>query len=112
MKRILVLAATAILLAGCGVGNYSVSSGKTDAAELSVTAPEKYAVKVCVDDNTYDIETVKASGFKTKRDIKKTAKNTIRIEPGTHEIKIYQGDNQVYTKKHVFSNDEHKVIEL
>lgn len=112
MKKLLILAAAVLMLAGCGVGNYSVSSGKADASELSITAPTKYAVKVCIDDNTYDVETVKTSAFKTKKDIKKTAQNTIKVEPGTHEVKIYKGENQVYSKKHVFSNDEHKVIEL
>jgi len=112
MKKIPVFAAAVLLLAGCGVGNYSVSSGKSDAAELSVTAPAQLAVKICVDDKVYSVETVKTSSFKSKRDIKKTAQNTIKVEPGTHDVKIYQGENLVYSKKHVFSNDEHKVIEL
>lgn len=112
MKKLLILAAAVLMLAGCGVGNYSVTSGKSDASELSITAASKYGVKVCIDDNTYNVETVKTSSFKTNRNIKKTSQNTIKVAPGTHDVKIYQGENLVYTKKHVFSNDEHKIIEL
>ncbi|MCQ2183127.1 MAG: hypothetical protein MJY89_06970 [Bacteroidales bacterium] len=112
MKKLLILAAAVLMLAGCGVGGYSIASGKLASSKLSVTAPAAYAITVHVDDNIYNISTVKTSAFKNKVDLKETAKNTIKVEPGTHEVKIYIGDRRVYSKKHVFSDGEQKVIEL
>lgn len=112
MKKILTIVAAVLLLAGCGVGNYSTSSGKSDSAALSVNAISAYMVTVNIDGQDYAVETVKTVSYKTKSTIKKTAQNTIKLAPGTHEVKIYKGTELVYSKKHVFSNGEHKVIEL
>lgn len=77
MKKLFVFAAFIITLTGCGVGTYSVQSGVEDAAFISFTDDVKQAIVVSVDNNTYNVETVKQNAYKSGRNIKQTALNTI-----------------------------------
>ena len=58
----------------CGVGSYSVSSGRDDVAYISLEANEQYPVVVTVDGTTYDTFTVKKIAHKTRRDITRKRK--------------------------------------
>ena len=112
MKKSMITAALTILLTGCGVGNYSVQSGVEDAAFISFTDDAKQDITVSVDDRTYYVKTVKQKAYKSGRNIRKTALNTIRITPGQHEVKVLLNGNDVFDKKLFISIGEHKIIEL
>ena len=112
MKKSMITAALTILLTGCGVGNYSVQSGVEDAAFISFTDDAKQDITVSVDDRTYYVKTVKQKAYKSGRNIRKTALNTIRITPGQHEVKVLLNGNDVFDKKLFISTGEHKIIEL
>lgn len=112
MKKIMIFLLGALLLTGCGVGTYSVSSGKEDKSELSFTFKDKADITVTVDNDTFNIQTVKDKVYKKNRDIKKTSLNTISLTPGTHEVKVVKNGTEVFNKKLFLSNAEHKVIEL
>ena len=112
MKKILIALIGALLLAGCGVGNYSVSSGKADEAMLSFVSESKTPVTVTVDNSTYNVETVKAKAWRTDRKIKKTAQNTIVVTPGQHTVVVVMNGREVCNKKVFISVQEHKIIEL
>lgn len=96
----------------CGVGNYSVSSGREDVAYISLEANESYPVVVTVDGTSYDTFTVKKIAHKTRRDIKKTAKYSIKTTPGTHDVKVTKDGAEIFAKKVVISISETKIIEL
>lgn len=100
------------MLTSCGVGTYSVQSGVEDAAFISFTDEEKQEIVVSVDNNTYNIETVKQKAYKSGRDIKQTALNTIRLTPGQHTISVTLAGEQVYSHKVFLSAGETKIIEL
>ena len=112
MKKLVVAAISAILLSGCGVGTYSVTSGKADEGSLSFTSADKTPITVTVDDATYDIVCVKEKTWKRDRDIKQTAKNTIIVTPGSHAVKVTVNGNEIYSRTLFISASEHKVIEL
>lgn len=112
MKKLIIAAIALLSLASCGVGNYSVTSGKGDAAAISFTTPKTTPIVVTVDDNTYTLDSVKDKAWKTDRKIKPTAKNTIKTTPGAHDVKVEMNGQVVFTKKVFLSADEHKVIEL
>ena len=112
MKKIIIAAISALLLTSCGVGSYSVSSGKADEAAISFTTAKATPITVTIDDATYDLSSVKDVAWKTDRKIKKTAKNTIYLTPGTHNVTVVIAGNQVYSKKLFLSASEHKVVEL
>jgi hypothetical protein len=101
-----------MLLTGCGVGNYSVQSGAEDAAYISFTDNVKQDVTVTVDNQTYTVKTVKQKAYKSGRNIKQTALNTIKIVPGQHEVKVVINGTDVFSKKLYLSTGEHKIIEL
>lgn len=101
-----------MLLTGCGVGNYSVQSGVEDAAFISFTDNVKQDITVTVDGQTYNIKTVKQKAYKSGRNIKQTALNTIKIGPGQHDVKVLMNGADVFSKKIVVSTGEHKIIEL
>lgn len=103
---------TALLLAGCGVGVYSHSSGMEDKSEISFVAERKSDVEVTVDDRTYSVQTVKQKDWKKSRKIKKTVLNTIVLPVGQHSVTVSMDGKVVFTKKIFVSNGEHKVIEL
>lgn len=112
MKRLIVIVLSAALLAGCGVGSYSVSSGMSDEAAISFKATSKYPVKVIVDDKEYNVETVFAKGFKKDTRIKETAQNTIRLPKGQHTITVYADGREIYRKQVLLDATEHRIIEL
>ena len=112
MKKLMIIAAFTMLLTGCGVGNYSVQSGVEDAAFISFTDDVKQDITVTVDDQTYLLKTVRQKAYKSGRNIKQTALNTIKIGPGQHVVKVMLDGADVFDKKIFVSTGEHKIIEL
>ena len=112
MNKSIIIAALTILLTGCGVGNYSVQSGVEDAAFISFTDDAKQDITVTVDDQTYVLKTVKQKAYKSGRNIKQTALNTIKTGTGQHEVKVVMNGTDVFSKKLFLSTGEHKIIEL
>lgn len=100
------------MLCSCGVGSYSVTSGKADEGMVSFVSESKTPITVTVDDSSYDIYTVKTKAWRKDRDIRKTVQNTIVMAPGTHEITVKLDGKEVYAKKVFISAQEHKIIEL
>lgn len=111
MKRIIYILAIA-LLSSCGVGNYTVSSGRADQGALSFTTAKATDITVFVDDNSYSIKSVKDKAYKTDRKIKQTSANTIYLTPGTHNVKVKMGDEEVFSKQLYISVSEHRIVEL
>lgn len=111
MKKILLLICTALFLSSCGVGIYSISSGKSDIAMISFTASKKETITVKIDDQSYTVETVKTKAYKI-REIKQTALNTIKVPAGQHIVKVFQNGNEIFNKKLMLSPSEHRIIEL
>lgn len=112
MKKILLALSLGLLLTGCGVGSYSLSTGKADEAMLSFVSPQKTDLSVKVDDQQFDVQSVKTKAWKKDRKIKRTAKNTIVLTPGQHEVTVISKGTELYNKKVFISVQEHKVIEL
>ena len=112
MKKFIIALFSALLFSGCGVGSYSVSSGRADEGMISFVSSTATTIRVIVDNNTYDINTVKTKAWRKERNIKNTAKNTIIIPPGQHHVTVYISGDKVYSKKVFISTQEHKIIEL
>ena len=109
---IMIALASTLLLNSCGVGNYSVTSGKPDEAGISFTSAKAMDITVIIEESSYEISTVKEKAYKTDRKIKQTANNTIRIKPGTYNVKVLAGGTEVFAKKLFISASEHRIIEL
>jgi uncharacterized protein YxeA len=112
MKKLMVITAFAMLFVGCGVGTYSVQYGVEDVSFISFTDDVKQDITVTVDDRMYILKTVKQKAYKSGRNIKQTALNTIRTTPGQHEVKVMLDGKEVYAKKLFLSTGEHKILEL
>lgn len=112
MKKMIFMAVCSLLLCSCGVGSYTVSSGKADEGMLSFVSAAKTHVTVKVDDNYCKVFTVKTKAWRKDRKIKKTAKNTIYLAPGRHEVVVLRGGHEIYHKKLFVSAQEHKIVEL
>lgn len=112
MKKLFAIAVTVVLLAGCGVGTYSVQSGVENAAFISFVDDVKQEIVVSVDNHSYNLETVKQKAYKSGRNIKQTALNTIKLTPGQHAVSVTLNGNQIYSHKVFLSTGETKIIEL
>lgn len=112
MKKFLLVIASVIFFASCGVGTYSHTSGVDDKAALVVVGNSKQNVEVYVDGTMYKVQSVKESDFKTNRNIKKMSQNTISVAPGQHTVEVVIKGNKVYSKKMYVSNSETKVIKI
>ena len=112
MKKLMAIAAFAILFTSCGVGTYSVQSGVEEASFISFTDDVKQDITVTVDDQMYVLKTVKQKAYKSGRNIKQTALNTIKTTPGKHEVKVVLDGKEVCAKKLFLSTGEHKILEL
>lgn len=114
-KMMIVLLAAVLFVTGCGVGTYSVSTGKADTGFLSFTTVEKksYPILVTVDGKNYEINAVKQKAYRTSdRNIKETSLNTISIVPGTHTVKVFRNGEEIYSKTLFVSAQEHKLVDL
>ena len=112
MKRFVVISALSVFLTGCGVGTYSVQSGVEDAAYISFTDDVQQEIVVNIDSKTYNVNTVKNKAYKSDRNIKQTAKNTIKLTPGQHKVSVLLNGSEVYSQKVLLSTGETKIIEL
>ena len=115
MKKLFFVAVSLLFVlafTGCGVGHYSVSSGREDIAALSFESSSETPVVVSVDGQSFETYAVKKIAHKTRRDIKKTAKYLIEITPGTHDVKVSIKGSEVFAKKIFVSTGETKIIEL
>ena len=112
MKKLMIIAAFTMMMTGCGVGTYSVQSGVEDAAFISFTDDTRQDITVTVDDQTYVLKTVQQKAYKSGRNIKQPALNTIKLAPGQHEVKVDLNGTEVFSKKLFISTGEHKIIEL
>lgn len=112
MKKLFVFAAFVMVLTGCGVGAYSVQSGVEDAAYITFTDDVKQEIVVNVDNKTYNVETVKHKAFKSDRDIKHTALNTIKLPVGQHSVSVTLNGEVIYSHKVFLSVGENKIINL
>ena len=112
MKKFILLAAFSVIMTACGVGTYSIQSGVEDASYISFTDDSKQDIVVTVDNNTYNVKTVKAKAYKSGRNIKQTALNTIKLTPGQHNVSVKIKGNEVYSHKVFLSTGETKIIEL
>lgn len=112
MKKIIIISILACIITGCGVGTYSVTSGKADECAISFTATKSFPITVVIDDIEYNIQSVKDKAYKTDRKIKQTAKNTIHVSSGAHDVKVLVQNEIIYSHKIFVSATEHKIIEL
>ncbi len=112
MKKIIIALVGALMLTGCGVGSYSVSSGKADEGMISFVSEAKTPITVTIDNNSYEVFTVKTKAWRKDRNIKKTAQNTIFLTPGQHDLIVTANGKELCNKKVFISAQEHKVIEL
>jgi len=112
MKKILLAALAALLLTSCGVGSYSVSSGKADEAYISFVSAKALPIIVTIDDNSFGMESVKDKLYKTDRKIKQTSENTLILTPGQHNVKVESNGDVLYSKTLFISTAEHKIVQL
>lgn len=112
MARFILVVAISVFLTGCGVGVYSIQSGSNDVAYVVFTDDTKGKIVVTVDNETYNVNTVKQKAYKSGRDIKRTAENAIELTPGQHKVSVLQNGTEVYSRKVFLSTGETKVIEL
>lgn len=112
MKKLFVVAVSVMLLTGCGVGTYSVQSGIENASFISFTDDVKQKIVVTVDNDTYNLDTVRQKAYKSGRNIKQTALNTIKLTPGRHNVSVTIGSNEIYSHTVFLSTGETKIIEL
>lgn len=113
MSKFILVIFSALMLSSCGVGTYSISSGKSDTALISFTSPIKKNIVVEIDNQQYSIETVKTKTYKTDRKIKQTALNSIKLQSGQHIVKVIDKEQNItFEKKIILSASEHRIIEL
>ena len=68
MKKYIILAIITLAFTSCGVGTYSISSGKADNAEISFIDQNSYDITLKVDNtSTHNISTIKEKAYKQRR---------------------------------------------
>ena len=112
MNKLILIAIFSLFLTGCGVGVYSIQSGYSDVAHVVFTDDTIGEIVVNVDDKTYSVSTVKHKVYKSGRDIKHTAENSIKLTPGQHNVSVFIDGSEVYNRNVFLSAGETKVIEL
>lgn len=115
MKKLIIIASLGFVLLclnSCG-GVYSISSGKADVAEISFVDDNSYRISVVLDDDAYQVNTVKEKVYRRDKKIKKTAENTILVKPGKHKVVVKDVNGvKIYEYNIFISANEHKVIRL
>ena len=114
MRKIVLMMAVAItmVLAGCGTGVYSVSSGRPDEGAVCFVSTTQYAINVDIDGTQYTTSTIAEKPHKVRRDVKMTADRQIKLSPGRHSVKVSKEGRAIYTREVFVSASEVKIIEL
>lgn len=113
MKKLIIAIIVLLACTSCGVGTYSVSSGKADEAALSFAARHNDPIVVMVDQTRYEVNAVKTKEWKADMKIKKTAKNTLYTAPGQHQVRVLANDgNEIFNKTLILSTGEHRIENL
>ena len=113
MKRVwLLLLLFPLLFTGCGLGMYSVSSGKADCAKITFVDNASYAIIVKVDGVAYDSRSIKVKPYKVGLKNKKIVKHAIEVSTGKHHIEVLSQEGSIYSHQIFVSANEHKIIEL
>ncbi len=114
MKKIIALFSViaTLALAACSVGSHSVSSGMPDEGYIWFVSTSEQPITVDIDGTTYQTQTVKEKEWQKRRDIKATTKGMITVTPGQHNVKVFRGDTEVYSKKLFISASEAKAVKL
>ena len=112
MRKILIIVLLSVFMASCGVGSYSITTGIADESSISFVTDKKQEILVTVDNQQYNVETVKLKDYRKDRSLKRTVKNTIEMTPGQHDVKVTLDGSVIYTQKIFVSAGENKVIEL
>ena len=114
MKKLIIILLTVVSVgfSSCGVGNYSVTSGKEDEARIFVQASEEYPISLQIDDKVFDTKTVKKIDFKSKKDLGAMVNYGINTTPGTHKVVIKKDGVEVYNYTVFISTGEYKLIKL
>lgn len=113
MKKIIIAIAVALTVVSCGVGTYSVTSGKPDEGAISFTARQNERIVVMVDNAKYEIQAVKTKEYKSAPNIKRTANNTITVPAGQHMVRVMADDgSEIYSKQLIIQQSEHRIVDL
>ncbi len=112
MKRFSLLLLLSLMLTGCGVGVYSVSSGKSDSAKMTFVDDSSYDIIVKIDNVEHATQTVRVKNYKSGMNIKKTAIKAIDVSTGNHKIEVLSQGKTIYSRSIFISANEHKIIEL
>ena len=112
MKKILFALLGVLMFSACGVGSYSVASGKADEGMISFISKSKTPITVTIDNTSHHLYTVKTKAWQKDRKIKKTAQNTVFLAPGQHDVVVTMNGKEVCNKKVFVSVQEHRVVEL
>ncbi len=112
MKKIFILTVLSVLLTGCGVGSYTISSGSPDSGFICVVDDDAHDVVVKVDGKDYNVKTIKTKAYKSGRDIKNTTLNSVVVASGQHEVEVIENGRSVLSKKILVSAGETKILEL
>jgi biopolymer transport protein ExbD len=112
MRKILIIALLSVFMASCGVGSYSITTGIADESSISFVMDKKQEIVVTIDNQHYDVETVKLKDYRKDRSLKRTVKNTIEMTPGQHDVKVTLDGSVIYNQGIFVSAGESKVVEL
>lgn len=112
MKKLIWIVFGVLLMAGCGVGSYSVSGGVEDESYVCFVAPESFGIVVTIDGTTYNTQTIENKAFKRRRNIKQTATTHIVVPVGKHEVKVQREGQEVFNKLILVTTGETKIIQL
>lgn len=93
MKKLFIALIGSLILSSCGVGSYSISSGKADEGMISFVSEYRTPITVTIDNESHDVYTVRTQKWRKDRDIEKTAQNTIVLSPGQHNVVVTMNGN-------------------
>ena len=112
MKKSFLFLLLSLMFTGCGVGAYSVSSGRSDNAKITFVDDSSYGIIVKIDNVEYPTNTVKVKNYKPGMNIKETTQNAIGTSVGKHKVEVLSQGKTIYSHQIFISTNEHKIIEL
>ena len=124
MKKLIIWALALLPLAGCGVSSSTGSTASTSttkassasnrsaAAYLIFTADSQESIVVTVDGKQYNKETIQVKSSGSMKDLQEMAGNIITVTPGSHQVRVTKGGQQVFQQNVTISPQERKIIKL
>ena len=109
---ILLVAVVALMATSCLTLLAAALATEAEDGVIVFVDSSRHSIDVRIDDNHYDVETVRERDLDRRQSLKRAADNMIYVSPGYHDVYVRFHGKTIYNESVYVRSDETKIIYL